>query len=63
MRVIYLLFCYFIHINSEYSLYVCEIEDEVNRPLIEVTLGDGYDEVTPVTYKELNDTIYKLFEN
>jgi hypothetical protein len=55
MRYIILVSCFYLYVNDNYQLFICEPEQEVTQPLIEVIEGDGYAEKKNVTHSQLMD--------
>lgn len=53
MRYVVLLFCYYIYVNPEYTLTICEIDQETEALEITETLGDGYKEPVTIKYDSL----------
>lgn len=59
-----LLSCYYLYVNPDYSLFICEIDEENRETLIEVTEGDGYNDPPPIEYDSLvNEFNRVLFDN
>lgn len=59
-----LLFCYYLYVNPEYKLYICEIEYQAEKVEINEYLGDGYKEPIKIKYDSLVDEFNRqLFDS